>query len=63
MHEFRKLDEQVELKPILDQLAKRPMLDLAYNEETEAAFAEIDGRISIALARSFKIIDPDLKNR
>lgn len=62
MHEFRKLDERIELKPILDQLAKRPLLDLAYNEETEAALPEIAGGFSLALARSFKIIDPELKN-
>ena len=62
IHEFRRIDEQIELQPILDQLAARPPLDLAYSEETEARFPEIAGGISVALADSFKVIDPDLKN-
>ena len=62
IHEFRRIDEQIELQPILDQLAARPPLDLAYSEETESRFPEIAGGISVALAHSFKVIDPDLKN-
>jgi hypothetical protein len=62
IHEFRRIDAQIELQPILDQLAARPPLDLAYSEETEARFPEIAGGTSVALARSFKVIDPDLKN-
>jgi hypothetical protein len=62
IHAFRNIDEQIELKPILDHLAALPPLDLAYSEETEARFPEIAGGISVALARTFKIIDPALKN-
>jgi hypothetical protein len=62
MHEFRRLDESIELKPILDELTKRPVLDLGYNEETEARLPEIAGGLSVALARSFRITDPELKN-
>ena len=62
IHEFRRLDEQIELKPILDHLAALPPLDLAYSEETTARFSEIAGGISVALAHTFKIIDPELKN-
>ena len=62
IHEFRNIDEQIELRSILDHLASRPPLDLAYTEETEARFPEIAGAISVALARTFKIIDPKLKN-
>lgn len=62
MHEFRRLDQQLELQPILDQLAKHPPLDLDYNVETEARFPEIIGGLSVALARSFTIIEPGLKN-
>jgi hypothetical protein len=62
IREFRKLDEEVELDPILDQLAARPPLDLPYGEELEAEFPTIVGGLSVALARTFKIIDPALKN-
>jgi hypothetical protein len=59
---FQEIDEQIELKPILDDLAARPQLDLAYSEQTEARFPEIIGGLSVALARTFKIIEPELKN-
>jgi len=59
---FRELDEVVELDPILDQLAARPPLGLPYSEQMEAEFPVIVGGLSVALARSFKVIDPALKN-
>jgi hypothetical protein len=62
IHEFRRLDEQIELKRILDHLAALPPLDLANSEETTARLSEIAGGISVALAHTFKIIDPELKN-
>ena len=62
IHAFRNIDEEIELKPILEELTKQPPLDLAYGEETEAQLPSIVGGLSVALARTFKIIDPDLKN-
>jgi hypothetical protein len=61
IHEFRSIDERIELQPILDHLAAPP-LDLAYSEETEARLPAIAGGISVALAQTFKVIDPDLRN-
>jgi hypothetical protein len=60
--EFEKLDEEIELRPILDHLATHPPLDLAYGEDIEARLPEIVGGLSVALARTFNIIDPKLKN-
>jgi hypothetical protein len=62
IEEFRTLDEEVELDPILDQLAARPPLDMPYGQELEALFPVIIGGLSVALAHSFKIVDPALKN-
>jgi hypothetical protein len=62
IHEFEKLDEEIELRPILDELTARPPLDLAYGEDVEDRLPGIAGGLSVALARTFKIIDPDLKN-
>ena len=62
VHALRKLDQEIELKPILEALAALPPLDLACSVETEARLPEIAGGLSLALARTFKIIDPDLKN-
>jgi hypothetical protein len=50
------------MRPILDHLTARPPLDLDFSEETEAELYVVGGGLSIALARTFKIIDPDLKN-
>ena len=62
IHAFRKLEEEIELRPILEELAKRPPLDLAVAEETEQALPEIAGGLTLALARAFTIIDPERRN-
>jgi hypothetical protein len=62
IREFEKLDEDVELQQILEQLAALPPLDLTYSEETEARLPGIVGGLSLGLARTFKILDPKLKN-
>jgi hypothetical protein len=61
-HAFRGLDEQIELEPVLQGLARLPQLDLAYGEEFEERLPQIIGGLSYALARSFKIVEPSLKN-
>jgi hypothetical protein len=58
IHAFKRLDETIELRPILDLLVAHPPLDLAYSAETEVRFPGIVGGLSVALARTFKIIDP-----
>jgi hypothetical protein len=59
MHEFERIDEEVELEPILEHLAGRPQLDRAYSDETEARLPTIVGGLSVALARTLKLLDPD----
>ncbi|WP_343908314.1 DUF1931 family protein [Nocardioides aquiterrae] len=62
IHEFRRLDEEVDLQPILVQLATWPPLDVTVSEETESRLPAVVGGLSVALARTFRILDPDLKN-
>jgi histone H3/H4 len=62
MHQFRRLDEEIELQPLLDAIAARPSLELAVSEETDARLPAIAGGLSCALARTFKLIEPGLKN-
>jgi Domain of unknown function (DUF1931) len=62
IHRFRALDEDVELRPILEHLAALPPLDRALGEEAEARLPEIIGGLSLALARTFVIVDPKLTN-
>jgi hypothetical protein len=59
---FVGIDEKIALQPILDYLTARPPLDLPFSAETEQQLACIAGGLSVALARSFKILDPNLKN-
>lgn len=62
IHAFRKMDEEIELKPILDHFASQLQLDLAFSKEVKEELSGIVGGLSIALAHTFKIIEPGLKN-
>jgi hypothetical protein len=62
IHDFERIDQEVELQPILDQLAARPQLDLSLSEEVEARLPAVVGGLAVALARTLKIIDPEVKN-
>jgi hypothetical protein len=62
IHEFEKIDQELDLAPILDHLAARPQLDVALSDDTEAHLPAISGGISVALARSFRIIDTGVTN-
>ena len=62
IHDFRGMDEAAHLRPILEQMVALPTLDLVYSEETEVRLPGIAGGLSLALARTFGIIDPKLEN-
>jgi hypothetical protein len=59
---FRDIDEALEIEPILAGLAKLPLLDVAYSRDTERTLPAVAGGVSVALARSLKIVNPRLKN-
>jgi hypothetical protein len=58
LHEFRKLDEEIELRPILDYLTERPPLNAVLSEEAQERLPAIFGGVSVALAKTLKILDP-----
>jgi uncharacterized protein DUF1931 len=62
IHAFRKMDEEIELAPILSRLAVYPPLDRALSEETEKRLPHVIGGLSLALARIIAIADPDVKD-
>ena len=62
IHEFRKLDIDIGLEPILNQSVAEPQIDLPYSEETERRLPDLAGGLTLAIARTFKIMDPDLKH-
>jgi hypothetical protein len=62
IHEFRKLDAEVEAEPILEQWAVWPLLELELSVDTREFLPDIAGGLSVALAKAFTIIDPKLHN-
>ena len=59
---FRKLDQEIGLEPMLDRLSAVPKLALPLSEKTNEELASIVGGLGVALARTFKIIDPTLEH-
>ena len=62
IHQFKKLDTEVSLSAILDQLTRWPPLDMVYNDDVKADLPLIAGGLGVALGKSFKILDPEVKN-
>jgi hypothetical protein len=59
---FRKLDEGIERESLLAELARRPPLDLVCSPDVEALLPEIAGALSVALAHTFRILEPKLRH-
>jgi hypothetical protein len=62
IHMFERLEEAGELEQVLADLAAPPPLDVAIGAEAEARLPGVAGGLSLALARTFKLIDPKMKN-
>ncbi|MGA4987968.1 DUF1931 family protein [Nonomuraea bangladeshensis] len=62
MHDFRDLDEELDLASILADLAALPPLDLSLSDEAEARLPAVAGGLSVALARAIRAMEPDRKN-
>ena len=60
-HTFQRIEEEIEIGPILESLAARPPLGDALSEATQAWLPQLFGGISVALARTFKLLDADRK--
>jgi hypothetical protein len=62
MHAFEPLDMDIGLERILGRSVPEPPADLALSDEAEARLPAIAGGLSLALARTFKTIDPQTKH-
>ena len=62
MQDFRRCEESIELKPILDHLATYPPLERALSLEVEAMLPELAGTLAMLAGHAMTIIDPDVKN-
>jgi hypothetical protein len=61
IHQYKKLDQEIDLQPILSQLATLPQLDLEVSDDTHNQLPTIVGGLSVALAATLKTIEPELK--
>jgi hypothetical protein len=52
----------VSLEPILEQLTRRPPLDVTYSDEAQEKLPLVAGGLGVALARTFPILEEDLAN-
>jgi hypothetical protein len=59
---FESIDEDVALDAILEQLTRRPPLDLVYSDETQERLPQLAGGLGVALARTIRILDEKVKN-
>jgi len=62
IRDFKEFDEELSLKPILEQQATLPPLKLGISDMVEKKIPDIVGGITVSLARVFKAVNPDLKN-
>ena len=61
MHEFQKLDTDSGLLSLLEEMEIIPPTDLALSEEAETNLPSLAGGISVALAKTIRILDPGRK--
>jgi len=62
IQEFRELNEELDLEGILEAITKMPPLKLAIGDDIEQELPNIAGGILVALTKTFKTLEPKLKN-
>jgi hypothetical protein len=62
MREFDKLEEAAEIRELLRQQLRRPPATVTFAEDTEQLLPELFGGLAVAVARSFRVIDPTLEH-
>jgi Domain of unknown function (DUF1931) len=59
---FRRYEEAIDLKPILDHLATYPPLERTLSLDVEAMLPDLVGTLAMLAGQAIKIIDPEVKN-
>jgi hypothetical protein len=62
MREFDKVDEADEIRDLLREQVRVPPADVTFGEDTEQMLPELFGGLSVALGKSFHVIDSKLTN-
>ena len=60
MHDFSSREEASEVLQVLRASPRRPPGDVTFGEGTEAVLHDAFGGIALALARSFRVLEPEL---
>ena len=60
LREFDELEEAPEIRELLRQVVRQPPADVTFDDETEELLPELFGGLTVALARSFHVLDPAL---
>ena len=58
---FRRYEEAIDLKPILDHLATYPPLERTLSLDVEAMLPDLVGTLAMLAGQAIKIIDPEVK--
>lgn len=59
---FGKFEDADQIRQLLRETVRRPPDDVTFEDETEDLLIEVIGGLGVALARSFRLIDEDLRN-
>jgi hypothetical protein len=62
VHEFKAVLPEAPILPALEQIVALQPIDLAYSDELQAWLPDLAGGLSVALARTFRLVDPQMKN-
>jgi Domain of unknown function (DUF1931) len=62
IHAFEALDLEIGLERVLDRTVPAPQMNLPYSDDTLERLPAIAGGVSLALAKTFKTMDPEMKH-
>jgi len=62
IHDFREVSLAADTVRLLRDIVTVPQMDLSIADETDAALPELAGALTLALGRTFRILDPTLEN-
>jgi hypothetical protein len=61
IHQFERLEHEIELEPLLEQLTAGPPLEQSLSDEAQAMLPRLAGGLSVALAETIRTVDPNGK--
>jgi hypothetical protein len=62
IHDFERLDQELQLSSVLERITAYPPMTLSCSEDARSRLPHVAGGMSVALARTMTVIDPKLKS-